>query len=145
MAKFRKRPVVVEAVQWFPSVEHEAVCTGPCALNDYLPSRLDPHLHTIHRHQTVYLEPGDWIITEPGGKNFYPCNLDTFAATYEPVEGDEAQARWRAAIDHARYMLKVYYNVPLGIFAALNIQNAIDRYERGQRTQELLAELEGFE
>ena len=89
MAKYRKRPVTVEAVQWLPGVEHPVVCHGPCELNDYLDTRLAAHLHTMHAHQTVYIEHGDWIIAEPDGEHFYPCKPDVFAATYEAVEEDE--------------------------------------------------------
>lgn len=90
MAKYRKKPVVVEAVQWFTGVEHDAVCTGPCGLNDYLEGiPTAPHLHTMHKFQTVYLEDGDWILPERDGKHFYPCKPDIFEATYELVEEDD--------------------------------------------------------
>ena len=37
--------------------------------------------------------PGDWIITEPDGKGFYPCKPDVFAAKYEPApEAAHAEA-----------------------------------------------------
>jgi len=40
---------------------------------------------TIHQ-QRVYLQNGDWVITEPDGLHHYPCKPDIFAATYEAIE-----------------------------------------------------------
>lgn len=87
MASYRKKPVVIEAVQWYPGSHVEGVCVGPCARNDYL-GETCPHVHTIHRGGgvTVPVEPEDWIIREPDGIHFYACKPDIFAATYEPVD-----------------------------------------------------------
>ena len=81
MAKYRKKPVVVDAFQWsikdpYPSpggiINHK---TGTCLF----------YVITIHGDR-AYLADGDWIITEPDGIHFYPCKLDIFEATYEPEE-----------------------------------------------------------
>lgn len=80
MAKFRKRPVVVEAEQfhqsgnpedWSPGIKWEAV--AGCY-----------YVVTAHG-QHAYLADGDWIIAEPDGRGYYPCKPDIFAATYEPA------------------------------------------------------------
>ena len=84
MPKYRKKPVVIEAEQWFPDKEIKGVCFGPCALNDYV-GTLQAHLHTMHAKQTVLLENGDWVIGEPDGIHFYPCKPDVFDQTYELV------------------------------------------------------------
>lgn len=81
MAKYRKKPVVIEAEQ-FLGVDTAAV-RGVCVCGSR-PS----HLHTIHEGQLVYLEHGDWIIPEPDGEHFYPCKPDIFEATYEAVDDD---------------------------------------------------------
>ncbi len=81
MAKFRKKPVVVDAVQW-----HGQAMRGVCMLNcrqDYPPGT--PHVHTIHLGQTVALEPGDWILPEADGEHFYPVKPADFARIYEPI------------------------------------------------------------
>lgn len=52
--------------------------------------------------------------------------------------------RWDKAIRHAREMLEIYKEIPTGVFGALLIQNAISRYENGERTKYLLVELEGI-
>jgi len=77
MAKFRKKPVVVEAVQWFGSAT-VGVCG--CLAEQHW------HVHTIHDSQTVEIASGDWIILEPDGVHFYPCKPDFFEATYEAVD-----------------------------------------------------------
>jgi hypothetical protein len=63
MAKFRKKPVVIEAVR------HD----GP----EPMP------IKTLEG--TMLAQPGDWIITGVKGER-YPCKPDIFAATYEMVE-----------------------------------------------------------
>jgi len=92
MPKFRKRPVVVEAVQWFPGILHSGV---QVELEHDSPSRVPgevafripamAYVTPIHRQKT-WLTPGDWILPEPDGIHFYPCKPDIFEATYEPVE-----------------------------------------------------------
>lgn len=83
MMKFRKRPIVIEAVQWFPGVEVEGVVyvqdQGPSGCSEGDPY---PIIHTLEGPHTV--SSGDWIITGIKGEK-YPCKPDIFAATYEPV------------------------------------------------------------
>ena len=83
MAKYRKRPVVIEATQWHPGESVDGVCfkhelTGPRP-----PGCLgEPHCHTSEG--ALMVSPGDWIITGVKGER-YPCKPDIFAATYEAV------------------------------------------------------------
>lgn len=85
MAKYRKKPVVIEAVQWFKMGDHPFVdqypttgictgCGGDLKKHGWCP--------TLEGHHIVC--PGDWIITGVKGEN-YPCKADIFAATYEEV------------------------------------------------------------
>ncbi len=78
MSKFRKKPVVVEAAQFF---EHgmwpEGVCDCP---NTNVSGR---HIHTLEGDHVV--SEGDFVITGIKGER-YPCKPDIFEATYEPVE-----------------------------------------------------------
>ena len=76
MPKFRKKPVIVEAVQWFgPQTEHPGVA-----------SEDDSRYYVTTAHgQRAYLARGDWIIAEPDGRGYYPCKPDIFEETYEPV------------------------------------------------------------
>lgn len=75
MPQYRKKPVVIEAEQWFPHVVHPGV---------YLSDDDSYYVITIHE-QCAYLAPGDWIIPEPKHGRFYPCKPDIFVATYEAV------------------------------------------------------------
>lgn len=98
MPKFRKKPVVVEAVQLRWSQWHEV-----CVLLWSIISADNPRRNVSTYSDTCgeigpYLEltvptlegehiarHGDWIIVGVKGE-FYPCKPDIFAATYDPVE-----------------------------------------------------------
>lgn len=81
MPKFRKKPVVIEAVQWFKPGDHPAVVMK-AGHNRYADEGV-PWVETLEGGHIV--TPGDWIITGVKGEH-YPCKPDIFAATYEPVE-----------------------------------------------------------
>ena len=83
--KFRKKPVVIDAMQW----------TGEN------PDEIQAFLHDGHPHAAagwvkgrcveigtleglMVASIGDWIIRGVQGE-FYPCKPDIFAATYEPA------------------------------------------------------------
>ena len=84
--KYRKKPTVTEANQY---VSYGKLVKGMCnSRSCYTAGNDKPHVHTIHNNQLVLLEPGDWIIPEPDGEHFYPCNPDVFWDTYEEVEDD---------------------------------------------------------
>jgi hypothetical protein len=76
--KFRKKPVVIEATQWFKNGDHPMVYTKHGSASD-----LWGYIKTLEGEHIV--TPGDWIITGIKGEH-YPCKPDIFAATYEPVE-----------------------------------------------------------
>ena len=73
--KYRKKPVVIEATQWFKDGDHPAV------LNVTWHGK--PVVLTLEGHHIV--TPGDYIITGVKGEH-YPCKPDIFEMTYEPVE-----------------------------------------------------------
>ena len=68
--KFRKRPVVIEATQWFKMGDHPAVTDIG-------------FIATLEGNMQV--TPGDWIITGVKGEH-YPCKPDIFVLTYEEVK-----------------------------------------------------------
>lgn len=111
MSKFRKKPVVIEATQWFKNGDHP--CDGT---ERFVGGEFDGELYEgkvvryyrspdldgqqgckhcgriMHDHGWIdTLEgghivcPGDWIITGVRGEN-YPCKPDIFTATYEAAE-----------------------------------------------------------
>lgn len=83
MAKFRKKPVVIEAEQWFKHGDHPAVKRPNLFTRneDYACGR--GIIETLEGPHVV--TPGDWIIRGVKGE-LYPCKPDIFEATYEPVK-----------------------------------------------------------
>lgn len=82
MAKYRKKPVVIEAVQWTGENVKEVM--------DFMEWRNSAHderaglvIHTLEGNHNAL--PGDFIIKGVKGE-FYPCKPDIFAATYEAAD-----------------------------------------------------------
>ena len=78
---YRKKPVVVEAVQW-TGENHAEMCEF-----------IDPEVFEIKPKEGLIIHtlegdhhasPGDYIIKGVYGE-FYPCKPDIFANTYEPA------------------------------------------------------------
>jgi len=94
MAKFRKKPVIVEAEQ-FNGEQVKGMCIDPkCWIHEQnVDATFSKHVHTIHQNQPVSVVKGDWILPEPDGIHFYPCKSDIFEATYEPVEETQEAAK----------------------------------------------------
>lgn len=76
--KFRKKPIVIEAEQWFPGKKVDGVFTRLKNLN----IDVEPYIDTLEGRLKV--SPGDWIITGISGEK-YPCKSDIFEKTYEPI------------------------------------------------------------
>jgi hypothetical protein len=85
MAKYRKKPVVIEAVQWLNrQIVDEPLWFIEAEQRDMI--QLHGITLSIHTLEGVMeANPGDWIIRGVKGE-LYPCKPDIFAATYEPVE-----------------------------------------------------------
>ena len=78
--KYRKKPIVVEAEQWFPGQN------TPGVQEQWLKG-LPTRYYVVTAHgQRVYLKPGDWVIAELDGEHYYACRPEIFAATYDPAE-----------------------------------------------------------
>ena len=110
MKKYRKKPVVIEAEQWF-RVEGDNM-----RMHGRLPEDIPIYLLNVGYYRTPELDgqnkckhcgvimhnhgwvdtlegghivcPGDWIIKGVKGE-FYPCKPDIFEATYEEVKDGE--------------------------------------------------------
>ena len=87
--KFRKKPVVIEATQWFKHGDHPMVRTPVDEVNANWSEKLQGlPLGSLGLIDTLegamYVNPGDWIITGVKGEH-YPCKPDIFEATYEAV------------------------------------------------------------
>ena len=87
--KFRKKPVVIDAVQWTGENADEV---GTFFGNDDLHFGLRGQTWNILTLEgSMAAQVGDWIICGVKGE-FYPCKPDIFEATYEPVEPDPEPA-----------------------------------------------------
>ena len=90
--KFRKKPVVIEAVQiskrmdilspdwWAQAIQENRVITH--GLGKF--TRDQPWVEISTLEGVMRGDDGDWIIRGVKGE-LYPCKPDIFAATYEPL------------------------------------------------------------
>jgi len=83
MARYRKKPVVIEAWPFdgsWASASPIVQMSPDIAWSDYSGGRIS--IDTLEGRMEAM--PGDWIIRGVKGE-FYPCKPDIFAATYEPA------------------------------------------------------------
>lgn len=98
MAKFRKKPVVIEAVQLRWTTWNELCDFTGDIVSIANPARNSDDASDTCGESAPYIEltiptlegnhiakHGDWIIKGMKGE-FYPCKPDIFAATYEAVD-----------------------------------------------------------
>jgi hypothetical protein len=90
--KFRKKPVVIEAVQftypptndlleWCPAIRNIRKQRHPSAIGEADIMTLEDGSDGRAKHVAT---EGDWIIKGVAGE-FYPCKPDIFLATYEAL------------------------------------------------------------
>ena len=97
MKQYRKKPVVIEAMQWdgvnidaaikfiAPDGNFDHLPGDGAYINKgigYTPPEGTLHIPTLEGVMTAC--PGDWIIRGVKGE-FYPCKPDIFDATYDEV------------------------------------------------------------
>ncbi len=95
--QYRKKPVVIEAMQWDGSatsatpvinwiLEHDGTATYHEHLmdGDFI-AHPDPYLHIKTLEGVITASANDFIIRGVKGE-FYPCKPDIFEETYEAVE-----------------------------------------------------------
>jgi len=81
MAKYRKKPIVIEATQWYGFDQ------GPQNLGIH--GRADNGTGWMDTLEGGHIiTPGDWVITGISGEK-YPCKPDIFKATYDLVGESE--------------------------------------------------------
>ena len=109
--KFRKKPVVIEATQWWKNGDHPEdnctvvekngtkVCESEGRIVRYyrhpdIPGKTKCSICGQKMHDHGWIDtlegghivcPGDWIITGVEGEK-YPCKPSIFDKTYEPVD-----------------------------------------------------------
>ena len=91
MPKFRKKPVVIEAIQWTGKNLKEIIdFTGlnesaqKWSWEEYEKVVLEDGFKIFTLEGTMSADIGDFIIQGVQGE-FYPCKPDIFEQTYEPV------------------------------------------------------------
>ena len=96
--KFRKKPVVIDAVRWTGANVEEVLPfiqdgkpdfshlpnNGVYVVSGVGHSPVDGILDIPTLEGTMSARPGDWIIRGVKGE-FYPCKPDIFEVTYEPA------------------------------------------------------------
>ena len=111
MSKYRKKPVVIEANQWFRNGDHPLDNStkrvygeenfGDLSEGEVVRYYRHPSIggdnkcgcgEIMHYHGWIdtmegghIVCPGDWVVTGVAGEH-YPCKPDIFAQTYELVE-----------------------------------------------------------
>lgn len=87
MGRFRKKPLVIEAIQFDGTNLFECLRfmgePESVVANLELKATDAPIIHTLEG--VMHTSPGDWIIRGVKGE-LYPCQPEIFAATYEPAE-----------------------------------------------------------
>lgn len=89
--QYRKKPVVIDAVQWLGMPENATPIIDWILTNDgtarYVnyddDNRESIHIDTLEG--VMRAQVADWIIRGVKGE-FYPCKPDIFVATYEPAD-----------------------------------------------------------
>jgi hypothetical protein len=83
MAKYRKKPVVIEAIQY---KREQNISRVQDFVNDgsliYNPNDNEYYIKTLEGN--LRLTKDDWIIKGVNSE-FYPCKPDIFEKTYEPA------------------------------------------------------------
>lgn len=90
MSRWKKKPVVIDAIQWTGTnlQEVNAFMGNPMEDLNYMTWEhfVDEHgLHIATLEGDMRASIGDFIIKGVKGE-FYPCKPDIFYATYEPAE-----------------------------------------------------------
>jgi hypothetical protein len=80
--KYRKKPVVIEAIQFTGKNDAEIMEFCPVARD---PVDYKPNLIILTLEGEMLVSVGDWVIKGVAGE-FYPCKPYVFEETYEPVE-----------------------------------------------------------
>lgn len=80
--KYRKKPVVIEAIQWTGENLDELRAFVP---EEFRHNKIHQPLGIVTLEGPLTISTDDWIIKGVKGE-FYPCKPDIFALTYEIAE-----------------------------------------------------------
>ncbi len=108
MTNYRKKPLIVQAEQWYPdkpvddvlfpafhmtgslpadhySMNHCGILSSPDGDREWAGYSWQPPIGKMTHFKYFKVNPGDWIVTERSGKQ-YPLSPDEFEILYELVE-----------------------------------------------------------
>lgn len=86
MAKYRKKPVVIEAIQWHEGMDVEGVIDLANLSETWFGKTSMEGRYAIQTLEGLMaVRNGDYIITGVKGEK-YPCKSDIFEETYELVK-----------------------------------------------------------
>lgn len=114
MAKYRKKPVVIEAIQFNGrnSADIHEFCGDKVREpvgKDYLEIETLEGIHIA--------SPGDYIIKGIKGE-FYPCKPDIFEMTYEKVDSENLTHRSKECIQYISETIKVDEKIVIKVLQA---------------------------
>ncbi len=115
MATYRKKPVVIEAMQWYPSTPMYDLVRNFAGIpeDQEAPFQSEGNILLIHTLEGVMTaRAGDWIIKGVGGE-FYPCKPNIFEATYE-LAGKMSEAPGQKTQNYAVWPMYDGRNLPVG-------------------------------
>lgn len=97
--KFRKKPITVEAVQWFPGKKVDGVLRIPASRVDQSATRgivFDrPERHVVNTPIGQWeVAQGNWVVTEPNGERMVYDDTH-FYHNFEPVTAGHVRKWWR--------------------------------------------------
>ena len=90
--KYRKKPVVIEAVRYQPNGPFEPLEVAQDRVTDFVGGNVQVvgvEIQIPTLEGTMTAQVGDYIIRGVKGE-FYPCKPDIFEVTYEAVETETA-------------------------------------------------------
>ena len=79
--KYRKKPVVIEAIQYEGDNTYQCLSFCPTAI-EIRPPDQEPYLQIPTLEGTMNCNIGDYLIKGIAGE-YYPCKPDIFQRTYE--------------------------------------------------------------
>lgn len=82
--KYRKKPVVIEAIEWQGDIESEDEIMEFMGVNELEVNDMDTSIFIYTLEGKMKADVGDYIIKGINGE-FYPCKPDIFEKTYELV------------------------------------------------------------
>ena len=84
MGKFRKKPVVIEAMQFTEETKDQVFNFVTCNKKPETMNNGESRMWVQTLEGDMLVSIGDWVIKGIQGE-FYPCKPDIFDATYEPA------------------------------------------------------------